>query len=51
MPNTELSGYAFVASRVSSVRAWQMTTCVGDAQANAMLKRKYRAPFVVPDNV
>ncbi len=25
--------------------------CVGDHEANAMLKRKYRAPYVVPDKV
>ena len=26
-------------------------TCKGDEEANAMFKRTYRAPFVVPDNV
>jgi predicted dehydrogenase len=26
-------------------------TCPGDAEANAMFRRAYRAPFVVPDNV
>jgi predicted dehydrogenase len=26
-------------------------SCVGDQQANAMFRRKYRAPFVVPDKV
>ena len=25
--------------------------CVGDHEANAMFKRKYRAPYVVPDSV
>jgi len=26
-------------------------TCVGDAEANAMLTREYRTPFVVPEKV
>ena len=26
-------------------------SCVGDAEANAMFRRKYRAPFVVPEKV
>jgi hypothetical protein len=26
-------------------------TCPGDAEANGLLRRSYRAPFVVPDHV
>ena len=29
----------------------QTLTCIGDAEANAMLRRKYRAPYVVPGKV
>ena len=39
--------------RLGRTLTWdsETLTCVGDAEANAMLKRKYRAPFVVPVNV
>lgn len=41
---------ANVSYRVGRTLHWdaKTMTCVGDAEANALLTRKYRAPFVVP---
>ena len=44
---------ANISYRVGRTIHWdaKTMTCVGDAEANKMLTRAYRAPFVVPKNV
>ena len=44
---------ANISYRVGRTLHWdeKTMTCVGDAEANAMLTRAYRAPFVVPEKV
>jgi hypothetical protein len=44
---------ANISYRVGRTLHWdpKTLTCVGDPQANALLTRTYRAPFVVPAKV
>jgi hypothetical protein len=44
---------ANISYRVGRTLHWdaKTMTCVGDAEANAMLTREYRTPFVVPEKV
>jgi predicted dehydrogenase len=49
----DLMHLANISYRVGRTLHWDAATrtCVGDPQANALLTRAYRAPFVVPANV
>ena len=44
---------ANISYRVGRTLHWdaKTMTCIGDPEANKMLTRAYRAPFVVPQNV
>ena len=44
---------ANISYRVGRTLQWdaKTMTCVGDEEANRLLTREYRAPFVVPHNV
>jgi len=44
---------ANISYRVGRTIHWdpKTRTCIGDAEANKLLTRSYRAPFVVPEKV